>query len=143
MSYSVRVLDDTAEFTFIFSSPVTITGEDECFLNKVRLRDGVSQASALFVPMYPGSCSETELSSSITATMDSRDFISALQFFTSSQSDYIQNPPNLEGRFLPGYSLLPIGNPLLVSQLIFNTSSPHLLSFEVDLEANKLLLHFD
>ena len=141
-AYTVQVRSDTAEFIFTVSAPVTIEENDSCFMNKLKLRNGSDVTSASFTPRYPGTCNTSRDSTTVRASLDPRDYSSALQFFLSLNTNYIQSIPSLEQEFVPGYDLLPIEEPIGAEVFIRNSERLYLSSFDVNLRLNQVILHF-
>lgn len=142
MSYTVRLLGDTAEFVFTFSAAVNITSS-RCFFDKLLLgNDAMDNFFRAYQPLYPGICQTTDVSSVVMAILDPRDFRPTLEFFSSIQTLNILSVPRMELYFLPLIPLLPIRSPLRASELVHNPQ-PRMLSFDVDYNTSQVVLHFN
>lgn len=99
-----------------------------------------------FTPRYPGLCDfSSQPRSVLVGTMDVRDYVDILsfQFLTSLATSFIiirgQSPVSL----FPGVSVNPTPRPLSASSFTRFTGCPTLISFDMELSADRLLLHFD
>lgn len=141
--FSVFLLGDTAEFTFRFSAPLTINGT-RCFLDKLKIANTYNMSSEVYAeyqPLYPGLCRDVNDSHEIVAFLDPRDYRLSLDFFMRVETINLLSVPGLEIDFIPFIALLPITNPMRASTLVLNMN-PAAISFDVDFNANRVVLHF-
>ncbi len=142
--WTLRFLGDTLEFSFFFTAPVTIAEDSLCFLDNLRFT--VSINSAVFFRLrHPGLCLTVQDSLSVVAYLDPQELRNVLTFFSGRTALFVYTSPGTESDFFPPTSLLPIAreSALLVGQLIQNSDMPRMLSFDIDLSNNSILMHFD
>ncbi len=136
-------MGDTAELRLTFSSPVSISDEDPCFMNKV-IFVHANLPSRRLQPLYSGTCNSASMSLTVTASLDIRDFISMLVtglLTTQASSSMITSQVPVYN-FLRGVNLS-ISTPLSPATfLAYSGISTRLDSFDIDLDARKLILHY-
>jgi len=136
-------MGDTAEFSFTFSSPITLNST-RCFFDKLILVNTLSTSSEpsnRYQPLYPGLCLDTRSSNNIVAYLDPRDFRLSLNFFMTVDTINLMSVSGQEVNFLPYDSLFPLVEPLGARALQLN-SDPRAFSFDIDFNRGRLLLHF-
>lgn len=144
-SFSAVQTGSSVRIALTFNSD--IVGTSGCFFDKLTfVASATSTGQTGFTPMYSGLCDFSSQSrDTLIGTMDVRDFAQALQFqiLTSAESTNIFIRGQSSVSLIPGVSVSSMSSPMGVAVFSRFTSRPSLISFDVDLSTNRLLLHFD
>lgn len=78
------------------------------------------------------------------ADLDPRDFVEALErgIFLSLSSTFLTTVAGSEMGFLPSVDVQPIRSQLQAVTFVENTDTPSLFAFDIDLESERMYLHF-
>ena len=98
-----------------------------------------------FTPEFPGMCEHSDSASTVLmGTMDIRDYVNAISFLLlSSETSSYMIIDSARVSLLPGVIVEPISRPIQAATFTVSTDSPALVSFDLDLTTNDLLLHFN
>lgn len=133
----------TAELELIFSGPVDVERVG-CDLRQLTFLDG-SVPTTNFTPTYPGSC-EQVTETSITATLDTRDYVTLLglgpALFSSVGNSFLDWNPQLIG---PPLNLMELGGALALQVAVFivQDAALQIVGFDIDYNDGLIAVHFD
>ncbi len=134
----------SARIAVTLSNEVTVNNTG-CFLDKLTF---VSEsASTTFSPTFPGTCEFPDSGSGniINGTLHIVDFAAALEqliLISGSASSIIVTGESAR-KFLPDLQVTEISSPQAPATFQAHRVPPLLTSFDLDLAANKVLLHFN
>lgn len=133
----------SVNITLMLSNSVMVESGSECFIRKLTFVSGSNH----FMPTYPGTCEfSSSASNMLSGSLDIRDYVHAFTSFeilrTMDNSEMIIDAGSAAS-FLPGISVQPIVNPLRASGFTSYEGGTSLVSFDIDFNANTLLLHFN